>query len=143
MQKTVDLIDTEVLSVIAKKVRPVCEQKENESRRLWRDVTLSLLGNEIDKATAAKHKLEERQRVEGKARVAEGSTWVPSVSFARSTYLSIYPFIEYRILFHFFVIFQTIINIIHISFNCSILLYCKLLITSFTILLYSKLLITS
>lgn len=76
--KKVEVIDTEVLSVISKIVRPVSEQKENESRRLWRDVTLSLLGNDIDKATAAKHRLEERQREEGRERAAQGTSWIPS-----------------------------------------------------------------
>ena len=75
-----EIIDTEVLSVVPKIVKPVCEQRENESRRLWRDVTLSLRNNDIDKATAAKHANEERQRNEGKARAAEGGEWVPSVS---------------------------------------------------------------
>ena len=74
------MINTEVLSVVPKLVKPVCEQKENESRRLWRDVTLALRNNDIDKATAAKHANEERQRSEGKARAAEDIAWVPSVS---------------------------------------------------------------
>ena len=69
-----------MLSVVPKLVKPVCEQKENESRRLWRDVTLALRNNDIDKATAAKHANEERQRSEGKARAAEDIAWVPSVS---------------------------------------------------------------
>lgn len=74
------MINTEVLSVVPKLVKPVCEQKENESRRLWRDVTLALRNNDIDKATAAKTANEERQRSEGKARAAEDIAWVPSVS---------------------------------------------------------------
>ena len=74
------MVDTEVLSVVPKLVKPICDQKENESRRLWRDVTLALRNNDIDKATAAKHSNEERQRSEGKARAAEGIVWLPSVS---------------------------------------------------------------
>ncbi|KAL5266524.1 hypothetical protein ACHWQZ_G003783 [Mnemiopsis leidyi] len=76
--KSSEVINTEVLSVVPKLVKPVCEQKENESRRLWRDVTLALRNNDIDKATAAKTANEERQRSEGKARAAEDIAWVPS-----------------------------------------------------------------
>jgi hypothetical protein len=80
-QKKVEVIDTEVLSVVPKIVKPVWEQRENESRRLWRDVTLALRNNDIDTATAAKHANEERQRQEGRARAADNVVWVPSVSF--------------------------------------------------------------
>eukprot|EP00116_Pleurobrachia_bachei_P014943 sb/3475205/ len=74
-----EVIDTTTLAVINKTVRPIYEQRENESRRLWRHVTLALQQNDIDSATEAKHKLEERQREEGRARAAQGTEWKPTV----------------------------------------------------------------
>ena len=48
--------------------------------RLWQDVTYNLTHNNIDAATAAKHKLEQRQREEAKERKEAGAKWVTKVN---------------------------------------------------------------
>ncbi|VEN34123.1 unnamed protein product, partial [Callosobruchus maculatus] len=68
-------IDVNNLSVIKKQVRPIREQDENESRRLWKEVTAGLRFNEIDKATNAKQALEQKQRDEAKDRKDRGQEW--------------------------------------------------------------------
>nr|CAH7759322.1 unnamed protein product [Callosobruchus chinensis] len=68
-------IDVNNLSVIKKQVRPIREQDENESRRLWKEVTAGLRFNEIDKATNAKQALEQKQRDEAKDRKDRGQDW--------------------------------------------------------------------
>ena len=35
-------MDVNKISVVKKKVRPIAEQVENESRRLWKEVTFGL-----------------------------------------------------------------------------------------------------
>jgi hypothetical protein len=47
--------------------------------RLWRDVTYSLKHNDVEAATAAKHKLEQRQREEAKERKESGVPWETKV----------------------------------------------------------------
>ena len=47
--------------------------------RLWQDVTYNLTHGNIDAATAAKHKLEQRQREEAKERKEAGAKWVTKV----------------------------------------------------------------
>ena len=47
--------------------------------RLWQDVTYNLTHNNIDEATAAKHKLEQRQREEAKERKEAGVRWQTKV----------------------------------------------------------------
>jgi len=73
-----ELVDTEILSVIRKDITPISKQKENESRRLWKDVTIALKKNDIEAATAAKFKLEQRQREEGAFRAANNIDWAPT-----------------------------------------------------------------
>ncbi|CAH1981327.1 unnamed protein product [Acanthoscelides obtectus] len=68
-------IDVNNLSVIKKQVRPIREQEDNESRRLWKEVTAGLKFNEIDKATNAKQALEQKQRDEAKERKDRGHEW--------------------------------------------------------------------
>lgn len=57
-------VDTKKLPIIKKKVRKLEDQNEYESRSLWKDVTFNLKIRDIDAATEAKHRLEERQRAE-------------------------------------------------------------------------------
>ncbi|XP_056331396.1 oxysterol-binding protein-related protein 10 isoform X2 [Danio aesculapii] len=71
------VIDTSKLPVIKKKIRPLDKQGQYESRRLWQQVTTALKAGDIDEATEHKHKLEERQRREGKQRSASSSSWKP------------------------------------------------------------------
>uniref|UniRef100_A0A3B4X9Y8 Oxysterol-binding protein n=1 Tax=Seriola lalandi dorsalis TaxID=1841481 RepID=A0A3B4X9Y8_SERLL len=71
------VIDTSRLPVIKKKIRPLEKQDQYESRRLWQHVTASLKSGNMDAATEHKHRLEERQRSEGKQRAAARVPWKP------------------------------------------------------------------
>ncbi|XP_069028042.1 oxysterol-binding protein-related protein 10-like isoform X2 [Embiotoca jacksoni] len=71
------VIDTSRLPVIRKKTRPLEKQGEDESRRLWQHVTVSLKAGNMDTATEHKHCLEERQRSEAKQRAATRTDWKP------------------------------------------------------------------
>nr|XP_044995166.1 oxysterol-binding protein-related protein 9 isoform X9 [Jaculus jaculus] len=68
-------VDTKKLSIIKKKVRKLEDQKEYESRSLWKDVTFNLKIRDIDAATEAKHRLEERQRAEARERKEKEIPW--------------------------------------------------------------------
>jgi hypothetical protein len=57
--------------------RDPAEMEEFESRKLWADVTAALLIDNQEAATAAKTKLEDRQRAEAKERKEKGEQWVP------------------------------------------------------------------
>ncbi|XP_022089201.1 oxysterol-binding protein-related protein 9-like isoform X2 [Acanthaster planci] len=67
--------DTTTMKVNKKRIMPVEKQGEYESKRLWKDVTHYLKTHNIDKATASKHFLEERQRREAKERKEKGEKW--------------------------------------------------------------------
>uniref|UniRef100_UPI003AAAB304 oxysterol-binding protein-related protein 10 n=1 Tax=Centroberyx gerrardi TaxID=166262 RepID=UPI003AAAB304 len=71
------VIDTSKLPIIKKKIRPLEKQGQYESRRLWQHVTASLKAGNMDAATEHKHRLEERQRSEGKQRAATKTPWKP------------------------------------------------------------------
>ncbi|XP_059424269.1 oxysterol-binding protein-related protein 10 [Carassius carassius] len=71
------VIDTSKLPVIKKKIRPLEKQGQYESRRLWQRVTAALKAGDIDAASEHKHQLEEKQRREGKQRMASSTTWKP------------------------------------------------------------------
>lgn len=73
-------VDVNALNIIKKQVKPISEQAENESRRLWKEVTAGLKFNEIDKATNAKQALEQRQRDEAKERKEKGEEWKTKVN---------------------------------------------------------------
>uniref|UniRef100_A0A3Q3EI79 Oxysterol-binding protein n=1 Tax=Labrus bergylta TaxID=56723 RepID=A0A3Q3EI79_9LABR len=68
-------IDTKRLGIVKKKVRKLEDQLDYESRRLWRDVTLNLKLKDIDAATEAKHRLEEKQRAEARDRKENEQQW--------------------------------------------------------------------
>ncbi|XP_049443179.1 oxysterol-binding protein-related protein 9 isoform X5 [Epinephelus fuscoguttatus] len=68
-------IDTKRIAIIKKKVRKLEDQLDYESRRLWRDVTLNLKLKDIDAATDAKHRLEEKQRAEARERKENEQQW--------------------------------------------------------------------
>ncbi|XP_078417245.1 oxysterol-binding protein-related protein 9 isoform X2 [Cetorhinus maximus] len=68
-------IDTKKLPIIKKKVRKLEDQEDFESRRLWKDVTHNLKVKDIDAATDAKHRLEERQRAEARERKENEVQW--------------------------------------------------------------------
>lgn len=69
-------VDTFNMSIIKKKVKVVDQQEEFESRRLWKDVTVSLQKNLIENASASKHKLEEKQRQDARVRKETNTRWV-------------------------------------------------------------------
>lgn len=68
-------IDVNRIPIFKKNVQPISEQVENESRRIWVDVTIGLRFNDIEKATTAKAKLEQKQRDEAKQRKETCSEW--------------------------------------------------------------------
>ncbi|KAM9384748.1 oxysterol-binding protein-related protein 9 isoform 4-T5 [Pholidichthys leucotaenia] len=68
-------IDTKKMGIIKKKVRKLEDQLEYESRRLWKDVTVNLKLKDIDAATEAKHRLEEKQRAEARERKENEQQW--------------------------------------------------------------------
>ncbi|CAF4976306.1 unnamed protein product, partial [Rotaria sp. Silwood1] len=67
--------DTKTTPVIKKTVRPIAEQDEFESRRLWKDVTFYLKSKLLDKATESKSLLEQRQREGAKERAEKSIKW--------------------------------------------------------------------
>ncbi|XP_016285260.1 oxysterol-binding protein-related protein 9 isoform X11 [Monodelphis domestica] len=68
-------IDTKKMPIVKKKVRKLEDQDEYESRCLWKDVTYNLKIRDIDAATEAKHRLEERQRAEARERKEKDIQW--------------------------------------------------------------------
>lgn len=70
-----EFIDVQKLKIVKKQVRPISQQSENESRRLWKEVTAGLKYNDIEKATQAKADLEQKQREEAKERKANNVNW--------------------------------------------------------------------
>ncbi|KAK0096804.1 hypothetical protein PV326_004354 [Microctonus aethiopoides] len=67
--------DVADIPVDKKLVKPVSEQDENESRKVWREVTVGLKINDMDKATAAKCLIEQKQRDEARLRKESNDTW--------------------------------------------------------------------
>ncbi|CAH8633071.1 unnamed protein product, partial [Schistosoma intercalatum] len=70
-------IDTRNLPTVRKHVLPRSRQEENESRRLWEEVTYNLKVGNIDAASDAKHRLEQRQRDLARQRRDSKHTWTP------------------------------------------------------------------
>lgn len=62
-----------------KHIRPVREQDELESRRVWEKVTASLLAGQHSAASAAKNEVEEGQRALRRDRQRNGDVWVPAL----------------------------------------------------------------
>uniref|UniRef100_A0A672L046 Oxysterol-binding protein n=1 Tax=Sinocyclocheilus grahami TaxID=75366 RepID=A0A672L046_SINGR len=73
-------IDTKKIGIVKKKVRKLEDQLEYESRSLWKDVTTNLKLKDIDAATEAKHRLEEKQRAEARERKEKEMQWETRVS---------------------------------------------------------------
>ncbi|KAH7092486.1 hypothetical protein FB567DRAFT_435725 [Paraphoma chrysanthemicola] len=59
--------------------RPLEEQDERESQRLWHDVTEAVKRRDQDAATDAKAKIEDRQRDEAAKRNSDGVDWHPQL----------------------------------------------------------------
>ncbi|KAI1289584.1 Oxysterol-binding protein-related protein 9 [Halotydeus destructor] len=68
-------VDTKTIPIIKKIVQPVAKQEEYESRNLWKEVTVALKTRDVSQATAAKSKVEQRQRDLVKKRSQDGSTF--------------------------------------------------------------------
>lgn len=58
-------------------VRPISEQEERESLRLWEPVVKALKRQDQQTATEEKFKIEERQRAEARARESDGVEFRP------------------------------------------------------------------
>lgn len=68
-------IDVNKIPVFKKIVQPISKQEENESRRIWVEVTAGLRLNDIERATHAKCLLEQKQRDEAKVRKENSTEW--------------------------------------------------------------------
>ena len=64
-----------VMPTFKKKLRPISEQNDFESRKHWREVTYHLRTKQIDLATSAKQRIEQKQRDELKERKERGIKW--------------------------------------------------------------------
>lgn len=91
IQRTEIFADVKELHTQRKYVKPVCEQEEHESRKVWRDVTVGLKINDMEKATAAKCTIEQKQRDEARIRKENNTNWQTKVNFFKfSTFLFFY-----------------------------------------------------
>lgn len=82
-EKPEEFVNVNRLAIIKKIIRPISEQEENESRKLWKEVTRALKFNDIDKATNAKFQLEQKQREEARERKLTNTEWETKVSCYR------------------------------------------------------------
>ena len=57
------------------------EQEENESRKIWKEVTFGLRINDMDKATNAKYAIEQKQRDDVRFRKENNISWQTRVKF--------------------------------------------------------------
>ncbi|XP_037944350.1 oxysterol-binding protein-related protein 9 isoform X2 [Teleopsis dalmanni] len=73
--KTEVFVDVNRIPIFKKQVRPIIEQEEHESRRVWKEVTAGLKFNDIEKATNAKCEIEQKQREQAKARKEMDQQW--------------------------------------------------------------------
>lgn len=67
--------DVQELATQRKLVKPISEQEDCESRKVWREVTVGLRINDMDRATAAKCAIEQKQRDEARARKESNLSW--------------------------------------------------------------------
>ncbi|XP_012277175.1 oxysterol-binding protein-related protein 9 isoform X2 [Orussus abietinus] len=67
--------DVKVMTIKKKMVKPISEQEDCESRKVWREVTVGLRINDMDKATAAKCAIEQKQRDEARVRKGSNVPW--------------------------------------------------------------------
>jgi hypothetical protein len=71
------LFETKKIKLSKKIIKPVYEQKLNESRRNWHKVTVHLQNKEFEKATDEKTIVEERERKTRKEREENNVSWNP------------------------------------------------------------------
>ena len=58
-----------------KQLKQMCDQNENESRKVWQTVTAYLRNKQVEAASDAKFKIEEKQREIAKQRKTMNSVW--------------------------------------------------------------------
>lgn len=68
-------IDTKTMPIIKKQVKPISEQEEFESRKLWKEVTYALKQQDVNEATIAKCNIEQHQRDLAKEREEKAIKW--------------------------------------------------------------------
>lgn len=73
------LFDTHTCHPVRPKVRPLEEQGQYESRRLWKKVTDALAKRDHKAATEEKFQIEDYQRRLAKKRVEDGVEWYPKL----------------------------------------------------------------
>lgn len=76
LQTSKTLVDMVPLKVDPKKVAPLSEQDELETRRVWDDVCQSILRKEFNEASKKKQTLEQAQRDKAEARKKSGEPCV-------------------------------------------------------------------
>lgn len=59
--------------------RPIEEQGERESQRLWQETVKAIIARDHDAATDSKSKIEDRQREEAVNRAEHGVEWQPQL----------------------------------------------------------------
>lgn len=78
--RTEMFVNTKELPIVRKQVKPISEQEEFESRRLWKEVTAALKEQNVAAATAGKTLIEQKQRNLVKERLEKGVQWKNRVS---------------------------------------------------------------
>ena len=73
-------VNTKEMPIVRKQVKPIAEQEEFESRRLWKEVTAALKEQNVAAATAGKTLIEQKQRDLVKERAGKGVLWQNRVS---------------------------------------------------------------
>ncbi|KAJ2806275.1 hypothetical protein H4R21_000938 [Coemansia helicoidea] len=74
-----ELIDMGALAAADRIVKPLDEQGELESRRIWEPVAAQMRQSRFGDATRLKREIEDRQRALAAARVERGETFVPAL----------------------------------------------------------------
>lgn len=74
-------VNTKEMNIIKKEVKPIAEQEEFESRRLWKEVTAALKDQNVSEATANKSLIEQKQRDLVKERAEKGIKWENRVNY--------------------------------------------------------------
>lgn len=69
-------VDTFSMPTVKKQVQSLGKQRPFESRRMWQEVTKNLKLGNIEKATEAKHALEEKQRADARERKETNAKWL-------------------------------------------------------------------
>ncbi|KAL5286799.1 OSBPL9 family protein [Megaselia abdita] len=74
-KRTEVFVDVNSIPIFKKQVRPIADQDEYESRTVWKEVTVGLKSNDIEKATSAKFQVEQKQREKVLERKNSNTQW--------------------------------------------------------------------